>query len=261
MSALVSLRRAGAAPYAGAELLRDLELELGRGEILGVLGPNGAGKSSLLKLLCGAIPLSQGHYLFGGRPLAELTIAERARSQALLPQRSTLSFPFTVEQVAMLGRTPHASGLQTDRRVVTECLLATDTARLRQRLYTRLSGGEQQRVQLARVLAQIWRAEDAGQRLLLLDEPTAALDLSHQRRIMDILHRLAGDGCGVVMVLHDFNLAARHCHRCLLLDGGRQRALGPPAEVFTPALLREVFGAEVAVGAHPADAGPVVLPL
>jgi iron complex transport system ATP-binding protein len=258
--ALLELSGIGAAPWGDSEVLRDIGFQLQRGEILALLGPNGAGKSTLLNLLCGGLAASRGEYRFGGRRFADIGVTQRARSQAILPQHSALSFPFTVAEVVLLGRTPHASGETADREIVDACLEATDTLALRERLYTQLSGGERQRVQLARVMAQIWRSEDARHRLLLLDEPTAALDLAHQRLAMQGVRRLAADGCGVVMILHDFNLAARCADRCLVLAAGAQYHWGTPPEVLTPALFRRVFGVAAEVIPHPTDGAPVILP-
>ncbi len=257
---LLRLQQVGASPWQGRRLLQDIDFSLGAGEILSILGPNGAGKSSLLNLLCGAILPDQGLYQFLGRPFADWGTDERARSQAVLPQQSALNFPFTVAEVVRLGRTPHSSGAREDEVIARQCMQATDTLALRRQLYTQLSGGEKQRVQLARVLAQIWRAEDAPARLLLLDEPTSALDLAHQRLVLQQVRQLAAAGCSVVMILHDFNLAARYSDRCLLLSGGRQQALGTPAEVLTSRVLQQVFEAPVDVMPHPRDGLPVVLP-
>lgn len=258
MSTLLSLHAACAAPW-GKALLHDINLQLAPGQVLGILGPNGAGKTSLLNLLCGATTLTGGQMLLGDRPMADWSIRQRACAQAVLPQQSSLNFPYTVEEVVLLGRTPHATGSIVDGEVVTAALEATDTSSLRQRLYTQLSGGERQRVQLARVFAQVWRAQDAPLRLLLLDEPTAALDLSHQKLIMESVANLAGQGSAVVIVLHDFNLAARYTDLCLVLDCGRQRALGSPADIFTKELFREVFEVDVTVGAHPTADIPLVI--
>ena len=255
---LLSLNSAYAAPW-GQDLLHDINLQLGPGQILGVLGPNGAGKTSLLNLLCGATSLSRGEYLFGDRPMHEWPILQRARAQAVLPQHSSLNFPYTVEEVVLLGRTPHDSGRAIDAQVVDAVLDATDTRSLRARLYTQLSGGEKQRVQLARVFAQVWRAQDATQRLLLLDEPTSALDLSHQKLIMHSVRTLADQGCAVVIIVHDFNLAARYTDLCLVLQDGRQRALGTPTQIFTPEMFREVFAVDVTVSKHPKVDIPLVI--
>ncbi|GAB3278368.1 heme ABC transporter ATP-binding protein [Parahaliea aestuarii] len=256
--AVLCVEKAGAAPW-GSPLLADIEVTLAAGEVLAILGPNGAGKSTLLHTLAGGIAHS-GRILLGGRELSAWARDERARALALLPQQSPLNFPFSVEEVIQLGRTPHASGAAVDSAILAEVMDATDTTRLRQRLYTRLSGGERQRVQLARVLAQLWRAEDSEVRLLLLDEPTGGLDLEHQRLIMDTLARLAAQGCAVVMVLHDFNLAASRAQQLLVLQEGRQARLGSPQAVLTRATFREIFQVDVHIGAHPRSGAPLVLP-
>jgi iron complex transport system ATP-binding protein len=258
--AALCLQSVCAAPY-GSELLRDISFELAPGQVMALLGPNGAGKSSLLNLLCGAIDVTAGRYTLAGREFRDWPLAQRARSMAVLPQHSTLQFPFTVEEVILLGRSPHASGRRADLTVLEAVLEATDIATLAGRLYTQLSGGEQQRVQLARVFAQLWRAEDSPRRLLLLDEPTAALDLAHQKLVLEQVRQLAAAGVSVVLVLHDFNLAARYADSCLVLGGGRTRALGPPAAVYSEALFREVFGVEVRIGRHPLAGSPTVIQL
>jgi iron complex transport system ATP-binding protein len=254
----VELDSLHAAPW-GQPLLADIDFSLEHGQVLGILGPNGAGKTSLLNLLCGAVQPSQGTLRLNNRPLSEWSLARRARSIAVLPQQSNLSFPYTVREVVALGRTPHASGAAADAQVVDEVLEATDTSHLRHRLYTQLSGGEKQRVQLARVFAQVWREQDADGRLLLLDEPTSALDLSHQQLVMETVQQMAAGGCTAVVIAHDFNLAARYTQRCLVLDQGVQRACGSPVEVLCPTLFRDVFGVEAEVMAHPADGRPVVV--
>lgn len=158
----------------GKQVLAGVDLELRPGEVLGVLGPNGAGKSSLLGALCGEVPTAGGHVSLDGRALAEWTGPERARRLAVLPQSSTLSFAFRVEEVVAMGRMPHDTGRERDAEVVAEALIAADASHLAGRSYLALSGGERQRVHLARVLAQLWPGA-AGQ-ILLLDEPTSALD-------------------------------------------------------------------------------------
>ena len=255
---LLKLKSVAAAPW-GEELLRDISLEIEAGEILAIIGPNGAGKTTLLNLLCGAVSPSSGRYNFGDRSMSDWPLVERARAQAVLPQYSSLNFPYTVEEVILLGRTPHASGADCDRDILHAVLDATDTLSLRHRLYTQLSGGERQRVQLGRVLAQIWRPEDSELRLLLLDEPTSALDLSHQAMIMRLVRSLASQGGGVVMIVHDFNLAARYADRCLVLHQGKQYAFGAPDDVFTPTMFDAVFSVNVTVSRHPEVDIPLVI--
>jgi iron complex transport system ATP-binding protein len=255
---LLAVEGLGAAPW-GDPLLADITFRLAPGSVLAVIGPNGAGKSSLLHTLAGGLPLSAGQVYLQDRPLAHWPRTERARALALLPQQSPLAFPFLVEEVILLGRSPHASGAAEDRSVLEAVMQATDTASLRKRLYTRLSGGERQRVQLARVLAQLWRAEDSPARLLLLDEPNTGLDLRHQQLIAATVRRLAGAGCAVVMVAHDCNFAASLAQRLLVLRDGRQQALGAPTEILTPELFREVFEVAVEISPHPATGVPMVL--
>jgi iron complex transport system ATP-binding protein len=258
VNVVLSAHSACAAPW-GTDLLSDIEFELERGQVLGILGPNGAGKTSLLNVLCGATPLTRGELRLAGRPLADWPIALRARAQAVLPQQSPLNFPYTVEEVVLLGRTPHASGAAVDSDILDAVLIATDTTELRQRIYTQLSGGEKQRVQLARVFAQVWREEDSEARVLLLDEPTSALDLSHQKLVMESAGKMANQGCAVAMILHDFNLAARYTDLCLVLDRGRQFTLGSPGEVLTREMFLEVFGVDVHIAEHPDTAVPLVI--
>ena len=184
----LQLHQASAAPW-GAPLLRDISLALGPGRILGLTGPNGAGKSSLLRLIAGDIPLAAGHLQLAGKSREEWPRRLLARRLAYLPQLSLLNFPYTVEEVVTLGRMPHDTGLSIDAGILAQAMAATDISGLRGRLYTRLSGGEKQRVQLARVFSQVWDAGTGG--LLLLDEPTTALDLAHQQMVLGAVRDLA----------------------------------------------------------------------
>lgn len=244
---------------AGQTHLHDVSLRVTGGEILAVIGANGAGKSTLLAAIAGEAPVAAGQVSLAGRTLAGYSRLERARRMAVLPQSHALTFPFAVHDVIALGRSPHVSGRAIDAAIVAEVAAAADVAPLLERPYTRLSGGEKQRVQLARVLAQVWRAEDAGERLLLLDEPVAALDIAHQGGIMRTLAVCAASGVAVVMVGHDISLAAAHADRLLALRAGRVVALGAPAEIVTEAGLFQIYGARTHVIAHPVTGTPVVL--
>ncbi|SQF95377.1 hemin import ATP-binding protein HmuV [Paucimonas lemoignei] len=237
--------------------LRDIDLVLREGEVLGVLGPNGAGKSSLFGVLSGELTATTGTVQLEGQALSAWTGRERAQRMTVLPQTSTLEFDFIVRQVVGFGRLPHASGARADAQIVDEVLKRGALQHLSERAYTQLSGGECQRVQLARALAQLWPA--APGKTLLLDEPTAALDPRHQHATLQQVRQLAADGASVALVLHDLNLAARYCDRLLLLAEGRIRALGTPTEVLLPQLLHEVFGLEVLIHDHPIDGYPVVI--
>lgn len=237
--------------------LRDIDLSLNEGEVLGVLGPNGAGKSSLFGALCGELTPSTGTVQLEGQPLGKWSGHERAQRMTVLPQTSTLEFDFIVRQVVGFGRLPHASGVQVDAQIIEEVLDHCALQHLAERPYTKLSGGERQRVQLARALTQLWPA--APGKTLLLDEPTAALDPQHQHATLQLIRKVASDGASVALVLHDLNLAARYCDRLLLLTEGRIQALGSPAEVLQPQLLQDVFGLGVLIQRHPLDGYPVVI--
>lgn len=249
------LEEAGAAPW-GAPLLDAISIALEPGQILGLAGPNGAGKSSLLRLIAGDIPLGSGSLLLGGKPLADWGRRARARQLAYLPQLSLLNFPYTVEEVVALGRMPHDTGAAVDSDILHQVMAATDIATLRHRLYTRLSGGEKQRVQLARIFAQAWDSE-AG--LLLLDEPTTALDLSHQQLVLAAVRALADRGCAVLLAIHDLNLVAGLADRIAILQQGRMVACGTPKEVYTVEMFRQVFSIDVLIQQHPGRDQPLVV--
>lgn len=241
----------------GRQVLRDINLELQPGQVLGVLGPNGAGKSTLLAALCGELQLAQGQVSLAGRPLAEWPGEQRARRLAVLPQASTLGFAFRVEEVVALGRLPHDSGRERDAEIIAAALQAADASHLSGRSYLALSGGERQRVHLARVLAQLWPGEQGC--ALLLDEPTSMLDPLHQHTTLQAVRRFADRGGAVLLILHDLNLAARYCDRILLLEQGAARAMGSPAQVLQPDSLKAVFGIEVLVQPHPERGHPLII--
>ena len=257
---VLKLDSINAAPW-GPALLRNISLELSTGEILGIIGPNGAGKSSLLHTMVGDITPTAGKIHFMGENLAQWTASTKAQRMAVLPQLSLLSFPYRVEEVILLGRTPHSSGHVEDRRILREVMEATDTCSLQQRIYTQLSGGEKQRVQLARVFAQIWEGDPETPRLLLLDEPTAALDLAHQQLIMQALRLLVGRGCAVAMVAHDFNLVTALADQISVMNAGEQIAHGSCHEVVTRDIFSQVFGVEVTITPHPTTGKPLVFSL
>lgn len=240
-------------------VLSDISLTLKAGHIVALAGPNGAGKSSLLRVMAGEwMPLS-GQVTLAGRTLDHWDQRERARALAVLPQHSSLNFAFSVFEVVMLGRTPHAGGRREDDSIVTAALAAVDAAALRDRNYPELSGGEKQRVQLARVLAQVWTPAHPLERYALLDEPASGLDLSHQALLLSTLRQAAADGLGVLVVLHDLNLAARLADTIVLLDRGTMAGYGTPADVLKPALIKSVFDIDATVMPHPRDGAPLVI--
>ncbi|MGW6918775.1 heme ABC transporter ATP-binding protein [Kitasatospora sp. NPDC054939] len=237
------------------ELLTGATVRVRAGEVLALLGPNGAGKSTLLSVLAGDVPPSAGEVRLHGRPLAGYGTAELARHRALLPQSAALSFPFPAGEVVRMGRAPWAgtTAADQDAEAVAEAMAATESTAFAERPFTALSGGERARVALARVLAQ-------RTPLLLLDEPTAALDLRHQELVLRVARARAAAGDGVVVVLHDLSLAAAYADRVALLAAGATVADGPVARVLRAPLLSEVYGHPVEVLPHPRTGAPLVLP-
>jgi iron complex transport system ATP-binding protein len=235
---------------AGSVTLVDgVSLTVAPGELLAIAGPNGAGKSTLLGALAGDITPSSGTVRLGGEALPALRGKRLALRRAVLPQRVELAFPFTAAEVVHMGRAPHPPG--DDDEVVGRCMAETDTLHLADRAFPTLSGGEQARVALARVLAQ-------DTPVLLLDEPTAALDLRHQEQVLSVASARAAAGCAVVVVLHDLNLAAAYADRVCLLAGGRLAACAPPDQVLRSDLLGDIYGHPVTV--RRVDDDLVILP-
>jgi len=233
--------------------------------MLGIVGPNGSGKTSLLKLLAKIIPVQQGSIALFGKPILELRQEDVARSVAFVPQDTYQTFPFTVAETVLMGRFPHhhrtiwdlGFGWDTpaDRSVAQQAMMTMDVWHLAGHSVTELSGGERQRVVIARALAQ-------DPRVLLLDEPTAFLDLQHQIEICAVLHRLKYEqGLTIVVVSHDLNLASQYCDRLMLLDQGRVFRLGCPDDVIQPEVLQAVYRCQVLVDRHPVSGLPrVTLP-
>jgi iron complex transport system ATP-binding protein len=244
-------------------LLAGVSLDVLPGEVVAVVGPNGAGKSTLLRVLCGDLAPTAGEVLLEERQLAVWPLHERAKVIAVLPQDVSLTFPFTVLEVVLMGRTPHLKGREQrhDHDVAYAALQAVEMLPLAHRLYPTLSGGERQRVQLARVLTQIWDVPSAGHRYLLLDEPTASLDLAHQHSALAIAQRFARQGTGVLTIVHDLNLAAQYADRIVVLHAGKQLATGCPQAVLTPAIIQMAFAMSARVLPHPALSCPLVVPV
>jgi iron complex transport system ATP-binding protein len=244
------------AGYHDREVLHEVTFELGRGEFCGLLGPNGSGKSTLLKALAGVLrPWSGRAELFGAdvRTLSPRAIARRV---AVIPQGVSILFPFSVEEVVAMGRHPHLGRFERegrrDREAIERALEETETAALARRPLDELSGGEQQRVVIARALAQ-------EPELLLLDEPTTHLDINHQVEVFELLARLNRErALTVLAVSHDVNVCAEYCRRLMVLKAGRLVASGTPRELVTPALIRDVYGAAVSVVANPSSGAPLI---
>lgn len=237
----------------GRRLLDDVSLAVEPGEVMALVGPNGAGKTTLLRVLAGDLAPRAGRVEIKGRPLGSYALRDLACLRAVLPQQTVLQFAFTAREVVEMGRGPHRNGAD-DEAVVEANLARTETSHLAERAYPTLSGGEQGRVTLARVLAQECP-------LLLLDEPTASLDVRHQQMVMEVARELAGDGSSVVAVLHDLNLAAGYADRLAVLHRGRLVACDTPWATLTERLLSDVFDCPIAVGRHPVRDCPLVMPL
>jgi iron complex transport system ATP-binding protein len=229
--------------YGAAAVLAGVTAEIRAGEFTAVVGPNGAGKSTLLGVLAGLKPGYAGLARYGGREIRAWRRKEFAREVSFLPQAVSVEFPFTAEQVVLMGRTPHGDGWfesDEDHAAVRRAMEATDSADYRCRDFRSLSGGERQRVLLASALAQRPRA-------LLLDEPATYLDLKHQIDLYALLRRLAREGLLVVAVTHDLNLAAHYADRVLMLHRGTLAGDGAPRDVITDAALKNVFSVTAAI--------------
>ena len=231
----------------GRPLLATVHTQFVPGRVTAILGPNGAGKSTLLAMLSGQRAPRSGHVWMGGQPVSGKGAQALARQRAVLPQDTAVAFDFTVQEVVEMGRFPHRQQpSRHEARIVTEAMQATGVAHLAGRSINTLSGGERARSHLARALAQIWEPlPDGATRWLLLDEPTAALDLAHQGQRVVLVRRWAVEqGVGVVAVLHDLNLALRYAHDSLLLAPGLAgpRSVHATAHLLTPATIAQVWG-------------------
>ncbi len=234
----------------GNTLLSDISFEVKRGELLAIIGPNGAGKSTLIGALAGDIDPSAGTIELDGRPLDELGAHDIARLRAVLPQQLSIAFPFTVREIVAMGRNPWLD--DRDDVVVAAAMERLDVTHLAERTYPTLSVGEQARTSLARVLAQ-------ETPLLLLDEPTAALDIGQQEKMLTITRSLVSEGHAVVAVLHDLNVARRHADKVLVVHAGRSVAYGTPDEVLVADRLSSVYDHPIRV-IETRDGTPYITP-
>lgn len=240
----------------GATLLDGVTLEVSHGELVALVGPNGAGKSTLLSLLTGEREPTSGRTELEGRALAEWPHKELARRRGVLTQDNNVAFAFRVAEVVEMGRAPWRGTPQSDKddAAIADALERTDVTHLADRVFTSLSGGEKARASLARVLAQ-------QATIVLLDEPTAALDLRHQEDVMRLARELARDGVAVVVVVHDLSLAAAYADRVAVMSKGHLVAAGAPTEVLTEALVEEVYGTPVRIVPDPSTGAPLIVPV
>jgi len=246
------------AAYGERIVLEDVSLSIKPGEVVAVIGPNGAGKSTLIRVVSGVLPARAGTIQINGQDITRLAYMQRARHLAVVPQARQLPGDFSVYQTVLLGRTPYLGWLgqpgKSDHEQVYWAMERTQTLELAERRVGELSGGEQQRVLLARALAQ-------DTPVLLLDEPTTHLDLEHQSRILNLIRKLASETRrAILMVIHDLNLAGLYADRIALFMLGRLHAVGTPNQVLTGANLASVYHIAVDVIPHPDYGTPLVLP-
>ncbi len=240
--------------YKHQWVLRGVEFEVLRGELLGIIGPNGSGKSTLLKVMNGILRPQQGKVLLNGMEIKRLSRKDIARNVAMVGQENFFRFPFTCLEVVLMGRFPHLNSFQfegkKDLEIARQAMELTNVWCFASRPIHQLSGGEKQRVLIARALAQ-------EPKLLLLDEPTSFLDPKHKLEIFGILRYLAMEkGVSVLVVTHDLDLVAQHCNRSLLIRDGAPVALGNPAHVFNSDYLKRLFDCEVMVDRNPVTNTP-----
>ena len=271
-------------------LLNNISFSINSGEIVAVIGPNGAGKSTLLNAISGDINIpdniskkhstSNASVLFNNQPMHTWNRLTRAKHLAYLTQSSPLNFPYTVAEVVALGRTPHSTSAIENQHIINHVMGILDLKDLKNRFYTQLSGGEKQRVHLARMFAQLYTLSDITEatyshidkiqthnniqepnysRLLMLDEPTTGLDLAHKHALMDALPHLAKKNVGILFVIHDFSFAAQYADKVLILHNGECVAFGTTEDVMTKPLLESVFNKEMFILAHPKTNKPIIV--
>ena len=239
----------------GRAIIKNVSLQVFPGEVLALVGPNGAGKSSLLSIMAGDTPATSGTALLSGSDVTKYRPDQAARLRAVLMQSNQVSFPFTVWEIVEMGRAPwsRTTSRGEDNEAIADALARADVESLTERRFNQLSGGERARVSLARVLAQ-------RTPVVLLDEPTAALDLKHQESVMTTVRDIANQGRAVVVVVHDLSVAAGYADRVAMLDSGRLEAIGAPREVIVSERVSRIYGLEVDIDVAGNPPRPIVLP-
>ncbi len=248
-----------AVSYGASKVLRDITFSVDKGECIGIIGPNGSGKSTLLKAMSKILKPTSGKVVVCGKGLERYTVKELARRMAVVPQETGIEFDFTCLEIVLMGRNPHMGRFEVegkkDMDIAREAMELTNTWHLKDRPFSRISGGERQRVIIARALAQ-------EPSVLLMDEPVSHLDINYQIEILDLVERMKEERrMVVIIVFHDLNLAARYCDRLILLSDSRILAAGKPEEVLTQDHIHEAFHANVVVRKHPLTGYVYVTPL
>lgn len=264
---MVVIEAVGATVRVGDAVLLDrVGFAVKAGRFAAILGPNGAGKSTLMKVLAGSLQPATGKVSLCGKTLQEWPRRDISRRRAVLSQRTDLTFPFSVRDVVLLGRSPYAGQTRrsTDIAIAESTMEMCGISHLAARVYPTLSGGEQQRVQLARVLAQLHRSgtdfDDCSDQVLLLDEPTSSLDIAHQHAILGLARELTGRGMAVAAVLHDLNLAAMFADSVHLMKNARMIEAGPPEAVIRPDSVKSVFDIAVRLVPQAGQTPPFIVP-
>lgn len=241
-------------------ILSDCSVAIKPGVFTAVVGPNGAGKTSLLRILSNETTKYKGKVELNGETVSKIKSRQLSQLRAVLPQHTVVSFPFTVEQVIQVGRYPHLTTQQGNEEIICEVMKLTNLIHFKGRVYQTLSGGEQQRVQMARVMAQIWDEADHP-KYLLLDEPTSSLDLSQQHALLDLALSLCSRSIGVLAILHDLNLAAQYADEVLFLKEGHTVAQGKVLDVMTKEIIEETYAHPVRVSYDEYTNRPMIYPV
>lgn len=245
---------------SGRAILHGITLSARAGHVTAIIGPNGSGKTTLMRALTAEIAPSRGKITLNGAVIAGQSPRSLARQRAVLPQQSALSFPFTAAEIIRIGLDPHPITEASRAALIRQALVRVGLPGHAGRLWQDMSGGEQQRVQLARALAQLWTpAQDDAPRWLMLDEPVSSLDIAHQLSVMELASGHAAGGGGTIAIMHDLNLTAMFAHQVILLKDGRVLAHGPPEQVMTDHLLWQAYGCNLRV-CHVPKCGVWLLP-
>ncbi len=244
------------------QIVKNISLQAQPGEIVVIAGANGAGKSTLLKIASGSLQQHNGAVHIQNRELTGWKHSELAQFTAVLQQQTVLTLPFTVSEVVMMGRYPHFKKHphNSDHDIVEQALKKAGIAHYANRNYLSLSGGEQQRVHLARVFAQIWQASSFGTRYLFMDEPSNNLDIRHQHNMLTLARNFANDGNCVIAVLHDLNLAIQYADKILMMKNGEALAFGTPGEVLQTETISAAFDYPIHIFNHSAYSHPIIMP-